>query len=263
MKTGFTLIFALGVTFAAGSSACAAIVYDFNAESLGDLFAGEVTGWTQDSPNPSAFGQTFPLAYIATTNFGSGGSNSGHLGTQFANTPGNTPTTVTGALGISSVQSVALNLAILDNNADGFAGRDAFSVSVAAVGSAPAAEIGFTPNIGDDTLWDVSLGVNGVAATATTATIQSLSGYIFKMDFGPGATIFSYGAQGGTPNVVIGSRSAVSSFDLGEISMTHTPVSAAGTSANTLVFDNIEAIPEPSSSLLILLGLGVLGRRRR
>ena len=254
-----------GLVYSVGTSAYGAVLYDFSSESSGDLFAGGVTGWTQDSINPSAFDQIFPLAYIATTNFGSGGTNSGHLGTQFSNTPDNSSTTVTGSLSMPNAQSITLNLAILDNDTDAFVGRDAFSVTVSTVGSSQLAQIDFTPNVGDGTLWDLSVGVNGTAVSGTLATVQSNSGYIFQMDFGPTATIFSYGAQGGLADVVFGSRSAVSSFNLGEIAMTHTPVAPAGTSANTLVFDNIEAIPipEPSSSLLILLGLGVLGRRRR
>ena len=264
MRTQLRSTIISGLVFSVGASAYGAVLYDFSSESSGDLFAGGVTGWTQDSINPSAFGQTFPLAYISTTNFGSGGTNAGHLGTQFSNTPDNSSTTVTGSLAVPNAQSITLNLAILDNNVDTFVGRDAFSVTVSTVGSSKLAQIDFTPTVGDETLWDISLGVNGAAVSGTLATVRSLSGYIFQIDFGPGATNFSYGAQGGLADVAIGSRPAVSSFDLGEIAMTHTPVAPVGTSANTLVFDNIGVvIPEPSSSLLIFLGLGVLGRRRR
>jgi hypothetical protein len=265
MKTLPKTVVISGVALAAAATAHGAVLINFDSESTGDLFAGGVSGWTQDSTNPTAFGQTFPLAYIASTNFGSGASNAGHLGTQFANTPDNSATTVARSLsGITHAQSITLNLGILDNTADSFAGRDAFSVTVSSAGSSTLAQIGFTPTLGNLTSWNISLGVNGAAASLTAQTLQSLSGYIFKMDFGSGATTFSYGPQGGAANVLIGSRSALSSFALGEISMTHTPISAAGTSANTLVFDNINiAIPEPSSSVLLVLGLAMVARRRR
>ena len=267
MKTLPKTVVISGVALAAAATAHGAVLINFDSESTGDLFAGGVSGWTQDSTNPTAFGQTFPLAYIASTNFGSGASNAGHLGTQFANTPDNSATTVARSLsGITHAQSITLNLGILDNAADSFTGRDAFSVTVSSAGSSTLAQIGFTPTLGDgnETSWNISLGVNGAAASLTAQTLQSLSGYIFKMDFGSGATTFSYGPQGGAANVLIGSRAALSSFALGEISMTHTPISAAGTSANTLVFDNINiAIPEPSSSVLLVLGLAMVARRRR
>jgi hypothetical protein len=152
MRNQLKTIIISGVALAAGTSVYGAVLYDFNSESTGDLFAGGVSGWTQDSINPSAFGQTFPLAYIATTNFGSVGTNSGHLGTQFANTPDNSSTTVTGSLSVPNAQSITLNLAILDNDADSFLGRDAFSVTVSTVGSSKLAQIDFTPTVGDETL---------------------------------------------------------------------------------------------------------------
>ena len=75
------------------------VTYDFETSSSGDLFeAGGVSGWSQDTSNPTAFGQTFPLAYISATDFGGGSSNSAHLGTQVANTPDNADTTLTGDL---------------------------------------------------------------------------------------------------------------------------------------------------------------------
>jgi hypothetical protein len=265
MKAQPKIIIISGVALAAAATAHGAVLINFDSESTGDLFAGGVSGWTQDSTNPTAFGQTFPLAYIATTDFGSGATNAGHLGTQFANTPDNSATTVARSLsGITHAQSITLNLGILDSAADSFTGRDAFSVTVSSAGSSTLAQIGFTPTLGNETSWNISLGVNGAAASLTAQTLQSLSGYIFKMNFGPGATTFSYGPQGGAANVLIGSRSALSSFALGEISMTHTPISAAGTSANNLVFDNINiAVPEPSSSVLLVLGLAMVARRRR
>ncbi|MDA7626994.1 hypothetical protein N8672_03060, partial [Akkermansiaceae bacterium] len=114
----------VGSAFAANS-----VTYDFESSTSGDLFdGGGVTGWSQDTSNPSAFGQTFPLAYVAATNFGGGSSNSAHLGTQVANTPDNADTTLTGDLSsldpIYNMLNVSFNMAVLDDSADSFEGRD-------------------------------------------------------------------------------------------------------------------------------------------
>jgi len=261
----FTIV--LSASLASPAFGATTVTYDFQSETLGDLFTGGVTGWSQATPNPSAFGTTFPLAYIASTGFGSGPTNSGHLGTQFANTADNSPTTVSGTLGLSGsvIGSLTLNLAILDNTADSFPGRDAFSVSVVSPSGAGIARLGLTPTVGQETQWDISIGVNGAPLTPTVASVQSLSGYIFQLDFSTASTSFRYGPQGGSPSVLIGDRAAPFTFEFGEIAMTHTPMAAAGTSANTLVFDNIVAtIPEPSSALLGLASLVLLcGCRRR
>ena len=46
--------------------------------------------------------------------------------------------------------------------------------------------------------------------------------------------------------------------------MTHNPLGDEGTSANSLVFDNIAvSIPEPSSAALLILGSAFLFGRRR
>ncbi|MDA7880926.1 PEP-CTERM sorting domain-containing protein [Akkermansiaceae bacterium] len=245
------------------------VTYDFESESTNDLFAGEVLGWTQDSINPSAFGTIFPLAYIATTNFGGGGTNSGHLGTQFGNTPDNSSTTVTGNLDFAGIDvaapRVTLNLAILDNNADSFSGRDGFSFDVRSNSNASMAQITFTPTVGNDTTWNVAVGINGAAPVSTAATVQSLSGYFFAIDFGSSATSFSYGSsQGGVANVNFGNLSPIGVGNMGGVSMTHNPLAPAGDSATTIVFDNIVAsIPEPSGAALLLLGSAFLMGRRR
>jgi hypothetical protein len=88
MKTNFSLLSLLILPFAGVAVASNTVTYDFDSSSVGDVFTnGGVSGWTQSNSNPEAFGQSFPLAYIASSNFGGGGSNAAHLGTQFANTP--------------------------------------------------------------------------------------------------------------------------------------------------------------------------------
>ena len=250
---------------------CATSVsYDFELETPNDYFSDGVVGWSQDSINPSGvFGQTFPLAYIATTNFGSGLTNSGHLGSQFANTPLLTSTTVSGVLDFTGIDPAApgatMNLAIKDDVTDQFEERDSFTVSFANSGGGSLAEIEFTPTVGNLNTWDIAVGVNGVPASATTGTMIALSGYRFRLDFGATATSFFYGSSFGGPEVLLGNRPAIPTSGLSAIEMTHFPAAPVGESATTLVFDNIVvSIPEPSTTALFVLGfLALAGRRQR
>lgn len=259
-------VFALVLSSANGASS---LVLDFESETNGDFFSTDVAGWSQDSSNPGAFGQFFPLAYISTSDFGAGASNSGHLGTQFANTPDNSTTTLTTAVDVSSLDvtspQITLNLAILDNTADNFPGRDGFRIAFTGGLGQGIAEIALTPTAGDDDTWDVAFGVGGTAPTPTPIPIDALAGYVFEVDFNFSNTRLLIGpSQGATAPLVVGTRAAASLSGLANIEMTHEPIAAAGSSANVLVFDNITVtVPEPSSSLMFALGLGGFAARRR
>jgi len=264
------LLSGTAVVLISSASAATTFTYDFNSETAGDHFESDVVGWSQDTPNPSAFGTTIPFAYIASTNFGGGATNSGHLGTQFANTVDNSSTTVTGALDTSGAVSVpgrvTMNLGIVDNTADQFEGRDAFSFAVFDLASAGLAQINFVPTVGDEDLWDVLVAVNGGSVTSTLANVVALSGYKFQIDFQAAATVFSYGSsESGSADTVFANLAPVTPGGFGEVQVTHNPLAPAGTSANTIVFDDISVvvIPEPSSLLLSLLASSLLLRRRR
>ena len=272
MKISTFVAPSIGLSVLLGLSAQGAttVTYDFQLETAADLFSGDVTGWTQDSANPVAFGDTFPLAYIEASDFGGGSSNTGFLGTHFANTSPNTSTTVAGALNFTGIDAVVapettFNLGIQDNAADSFTGRDAFSVALRTSLSANIAQIVFTPTSGDEATWDVAVGIGNAVPSSTLATVTAAAGYIFKIDFSEGATKFSYGGSaGGVPNVQFATRGGVGLSDLGEIAMTHDPLAAEGTSANSLIFDNIVvSVPEPSSAALLILGSAFLFGRRR
>ena len=243
------------------------VTYDFESSSTGDLFAGGgVSGWSQDVANPSAFGQTFPLAYISATDFGGGSSNSAHLGTQSANTPDNADTTLTGnlsSLPIYNMLNTSFNMAVLDDSADSFEGRDVFNVGLVASDGSQVATIGFTPTAGDNEVWDIAVGVNG-STTTTPYQISANSGYSFYINSRDNVTNFLAGPAGGSP-VLIGSFAAQTSLNsVTGITFEHDPLSPAGTSAHTLAFDNVVAqIPEPSSSLLMIFSAGLLAVRRR
>ena len=265
------------------ASAATQLNYDFDSSSSGDLFSGNgVSGWSQDTANPSAFGQTFPLAYVSATNFGGGSSNSAHLGTQLSNDPGNASTTLTGSLTsltaggqqnaphIYNNVSASFNLAVLDDSGDSFTGRDAFSVALTTASGAEAATIGLTPTSNNDDTWDVSVTAGGNTST-TGGIITANSAYRFYIDSLDGSTTFKYEASDGTGNTWIntinsGNGSAFTSTlnQVTGIAFTHDPLASAGTSANTLAFDEISVqIPEPSSSLLMVLSAGLIAIRRR
>jgi hypothetical protein len=274
MKISTFVAPSIGLSVLLGLSAQGATTfsYDFQSETNGDHFAGGgVDGWTQSNANPSAFGSTSPLAYISAKDFGNGSSNAGFLGTQFGNTSPNTSTTVSGALNVAGAPlplrgvGVSFNLGIDDNSADAFLGRDGFSVALRDSANANIAQIVLTPTVGDNETWDVAVGIGNAVPSATSATVNASSGYIFKVDFSAGATDFSYGASGGAlPNAPFATLGGVGLSDLGNIAMTHNPLAAEGTSANSLIFDNIAvSIPEPSSAALLILGSAFLFGRRR
>ena len=260
-----------GLSALLSSSSFSAVTasFDFESETLNDFFSDSVTGWSQDQSNPSAFGSEIPLAYIATTDFGFGSSNTGHLGTQFGNLSPNAPTTVTGAfnfvgVGTAPNPQVALNLAIIDPGSASFPGRDAFSVALTDGVSASIAQIDFTPDALDDTSWDVALGVNGDPVSSSSASVTVGSAYEFVIEFGATSTNFLYGSAVGGATVGIDTLGPASGSQMAEIEMTHNPLAAEGTSANTFVFDNIFAsVPEPSSCALLLLCLPLFAARRR
>ena len=273
MKTFSTVIAFAGASLSLMVSLKAAVVsYDFETQTEGDVFDGEVTGWSQDTGNPEAFGVVFPIGYISTIDFsGSGsGTNTGFLGTYRGNTPDNASTTVTGDLsGVGAIaagdSSVTFNLAIIDDSTDQFTTRDEFSVVVRNDSSGEVARIDLAPNAFDETLWNVSIGVNGAPTVGALYSLEEGFGYQISIEFEGGQTRFLHRSSvGGGTYIGLGNLAPVTSGDFGDIQMIHNPQGLAGSSANALVFDNIVAVPEPSSSSLLLLGLaGALGWRRR
>lgn len=264
------------VVSALGGSAFAAssVTYDFQSSAAGDLFTGGgVSGWSQDTTNPQAFGQTFPLAYVAATNFGGGSSTSAHLGTQQSNTPDNADTTLTGDLSsldpIYNMVNVSFNLAVLDDSADSYEGRDAFNVALTTASGAQAATIGFTPSAGNNEVWDIAVGINGSTST-TPYTISANAGYTFFIESRDNETLFLYGPDGATfgngnkIGIATLNGKVTSLNSITGIAFEHDPLSPVGTSAHTLAFDNVSVqIPEPSSSLLMFLSAGLIVIRRR
>jgi hypothetical protein len=273
MKISKFLLPAISFSFLFGASVQGASSVTFDSEVTDDRFEDQVAGWSQSNTNPSAFDTTSPLAYIATTNFGGGGSKSGHLGTGRGNTPDNSSTTVStnqdagllNFLGLGPAPMLTMNLAILDEtgDSDNFPGRDAFSVELRNSSAASLAEIKFVPTVGDASSWDIQVGVGGTEAVTTDHTISALNAYRFQINFGA-ATTFSYGdSTGGVSAFQTLGGSNLSDMD--SIAMTHIPLAVAGTSANTLAFDDIalSSVPEPSGVALLLLGSTFLMGRRR
>jgi len=257
-----------GFLASAASLGAAVVTYDFNSETSGDLFSNGVTGWSQDTANPVAFGTEFPLGYISSVNFTGSASNAGFLGTYNGNTADNSSTTVSGSLagsGQIAGRAVSFNMAIVDNAADSFTTRDAFTVAVTNDSGTAVARLDFSPDSGNDSSWNVAIGVNGGATVATAYSLTQGSGYEIALQFLGDETRFLHRASTGGNFIGLGTLApAVGTF--GEFQATHNPLGLAGTSANALIFDDISAgavIPEPSSSLLAVLGVSSLVLRRK
>jgi hypothetical protein len=272
MKNKISYSFSILASLAGSAFGANSVTYDFNSSAADDKFeAGGVAGWSQDTLNPRAFGKSFPLAYVAATNFqnGEGLSNSAHLGTQRANTPDNAATTLTGDLSsldpIYNLLNVSFDVAVLDDNTDSFNGRDAFNVALTTASGAQAATVGFSPNATSGEKWDISVGVNG-STSATAYTISAQSSYRFAIESRDDTTRFLLSGPG-ISSVLLSSIDApvLSLNSVTGIGFEHDPsLSPVGTSAHTLAFDNISAqIPEPSSSLLMVLSAGLIAIRRR
>jgi hypothetical protein len=247
-------------------SNAAMVSYDFDGQQSGDLFSGGVSGWSQDSANPSAFGTTFPLGYIGSVNFTGATSNGGYLGTYQANTADNSSTTLSGSLaGAGQIpgRSVGFNVAILDNANDSFTTRDAFGVDVTNSSGASVARIDFSPNASNESAWDVAIGVNGGSTVTTAYSLTQGSGYELAIQFAAEETRFLHRASSGGNLIGLGTLDRVLG-DFGDFQVSHSPQGFAGTSANALAFDNIATVvPEPSSSLLAVLGVSSFMLRRK
>ena len=168
--------------------------------------------------------------------------------------------------------SASFNLAVLDDSSDSFTGRDAFSVALTTDSGAEAATIGLSPTsgAGNSDSWDVSVTAGGTTST-TGGTITANSAYKFYIESLDGSTTFKFEAADGTGNTWINTidSGVVSPFtntlnQVTGIAFSHDPLGTAGSSANTLAFDEISVqIPEPSSSLLMVLSAGLIAIRRR
>lgn len=269
------------VIAASSASGATSAIYDFDASSSGDIFAnGDVAGWSQDNPNPpSLFGTSFPLGYIVDTEinpgsgtylFGAVPNPAGSVGTLRANSPTNATTTLSGVVDASSltptVPQVMMSLGIFDNSADAFVGRDQFVAAVIGLPGEQLASVFFAPTPGDLNTWDVSVSTNGNPATVTGTTVTANLGYTFTIDFGFSGTSFLMNPTSGGSPVTLSEESPVLSFGsrVNAFEMVHTPLGAAGSSANALVFDDLAvSVPEPGSSFLLVLGAGLLAARRR
>jgi hypothetical protein len=164
--------------------------------------------------------------------------------------------------------SATLDFALLN---PGGANRDAFSFALSSA-TGTLAEVFFTPDTGDVNLWDIGYATNGGTPVTSLSSVTAGSAYELSIIFGSSETSFSYGATSTGANVQFGTGPVISEIGrLSKVSATHTPVAAAGSSINALVFDNItvtmpesSVIPEPSSALLLgmMLSLSVTVRRR-
>jgi len=290
MKKSFSLTALVGSLTVPFSFGVTPIVYNFDSESLDDIFAdGEVAGWTQDIANPPSInfgaGATvdFPMAYIQDTEirlgaaapspagylFGPSATNAGYLGTFRGNQADGSPTTVSTTFDASTVGAtvpqVIMNLGILDDPDDNFESRDDFTVAITG-GGGSLATIGFVQSGGNEEAWNITVSADGAAPTVLAQTALSNSGYTFTIDFESTETIFSFEPSDGSgTSTFLSSQPPVADFfnTATGIDITHEVGPDIDDSATALVFDDITIIPEPVSSAFALLGLGLLGLRRR
>jgi|GEM_PF-6023320 len=257
MKSLYLSLFAIVLPFA---NASAALVYDF--ESLAtDVFrtgaTNNISGWQQNTSNPTIGEDEFPLGYIGID----GSNHVGTLGTHFTSlNPFSSTTSLTGSLTSTGATlnntQVTLDLALLTFN--GTTPHDAFSLTIGADGFASAASLSFTPDAINEA-WLVSYDINGSTGTNVFSWNAGIS-YALAFDFYDSATFISIGGS------VIGSTtSTFGNATLENIIVSHLETPGPGVSDNVITFDNISvtAIPEPSIAALGAIGSLALLRRRR
>jgi hypothetical protein len=278
-KTGLGVTLSL-VTLMSSAPLFGAISYNFNAEGDGDFFTNAVTGWTQSPANPTAFGIESPMAYIADATFGGvftlglgsvGGvtSPAGVIGTLRGNLPSNGTTTVSTSLasmGTAAGKQVSLNLGIFDDPSDTLTTRDEFGVNVLSSGGSALAAFALIPTPGNVNTWDVGYSVNGGPVTPSSMTIEAGFGYLFLFDFKENSVSLNVAFGSGASNVEIAEPALIPGSSLGDFQITHDgndPAFTPGNSGNALRFDNLLAVPEPTSIILLLATLPLSLRRRR
>jgi hypothetical protein len=259
----------LSLSLAAPLSA-AVIVADFESQSAGDLFTGDVPGWTQSSPNPVFNGNPVPLAQVAFAPGFNGGSGSlvGTIGTLDGNNPLAATTTLTTSLGGAAAAgfAVSMNLAIVDDAGDSFPVRDSFGVSISSVGG-PTVTVNFTPGAELSSGWDVSYTIGSDPAVSAGAAILAGGEYVFTLGFGNSSFYLSITPAGGGASATSSTAASFTGATFNELAIFHTQEGYPddlGQSANALLFDNIAIIPEPGIPMLAgVAALGLIRRRRK
>lgn len=279
-----TIYCALVGSLAPTVSSASSIAYDFESESVDDIFAdGEVAGWSQDVSNPPGFfGEEFPIAYIDTDVvrtgagtssgffFGTSASNAAYLGNQRGNQFDSISTSVSTVLDTSgltpTVPQVQIDLGIV-NFANNFFGDNPnfdFRVTDGSGGELARIQLDRTGSTPGD--WNIAVSSNGSTPTVSSSLLTPQVGYTFTIDFGSSGTVFSYGETVGGGSSFIGTESAVANYAgrVNGVTLTHTPGPNNLEDSRSLIFDNLSvSVPEVSTSVFAALGMLFLGYRRR
>lgn len=226
-----------------------------------------VDGWTVTNGGVGVLDD--PLAFVEEVEIADGVFSSfGAIGGAY-DIPTGANATVSRAFSSSlGVTSFTMDMGIADST-DDYPNRDAFGITLSN-GSGNVFSINFTPVValrqtGDvDAEWEISYTVGAGATVPTGLAVLADGLYNLALSFTPSGTgtNFSLGVTGKnvfdwSDDIAVSSGTAITDFGF-----SWDLVDSGAPGDNIFLFDNISAVPEPTSALLLCLG-GILGVARR
>ena len=168
---------------------------------------------------------------------------------------------------------------IIADSANGaFTNRDEFGASISngalnvfSISFVPKTQSG-TPDSGDIAQWDLFYTLGSQSTVALNLGVLENSQYKFDLLFNPNGvnpalTDFLLSITSAVPNTMNDGAVGMDldpSTAIGDLNISWSKHGGAAFGSNSIVVDNLAAIPEPSSSLLLCLaGLGLVSRRKR
>lgn len=216
------------------------------------------SGWSSSELNSTAA----PLAWAEPV----AGNMAGAVGGAYAEAVATSFSATLASSVYSSIATINLDV-MLKNSTSGAPGRDTFTVGVSRA-TAPGTslfDIVFSPavSVGGVAKWEVGYGVNG-SVNYTGFVLNEDAWYDVSLGFNGSSFSFTFG------NTVssITSTGNIPGFDgatagLGNLSFGWQKSNTAAYGDNYMLFDNVEAIPEPSAAILGGVASLLLFRRRR
>ncbi|MFC5051823.1 PEP-CTERM sorting domain-containing protein [Rubritalea spongiae] len=258
----YTSITVVGLLASIATSNAAAIAISGNQILAGQGNSGELVGTNNATAIQVRNGYALTVEDAAVVNLTSGinisqgvngsGASITQLGTSDVNVGGNLSLSGNATGGTSSY---TMSGGTLDITGDFNSGAN-YAATFAIVGNSAAVNVGGVLNANTDSLFDFTFGATGMNAINVTGVMSIFSGSELSIDgssyTGGAGTInlFSYGSAG-TADEFAETISGFSGYN--------TDVVYGATGVDLV----LSAVPEPSSSVLLCGGLGLLALRRR